>query len=65
MAFNETRARSQVQNFDGAMEGAKIVPRSSESASLSGGSVSPPPENFEKSALSSHLIAFQGLNLKY
>ena len=37
---------------------------SSEGASLGGRSGGPSPENFEKSALSLHLSAFQGLNLK-
>ena len=65
------RARNQVQNFEGAMElfgGAHMVAGDREvpkARALAGGSEGPPPENFEKTALSAHLSAFQSLNLKY
>ena len=42
--------------------GHREAPKARALAEGLGGS---PPENFEKSALSSHLSAFQGLNLKY
>ena len=68
-AYN--RARSQVQNFEEVMEpfgGTKIVAGHREAPkarALAGGLGVLPQKILKKSALSLHLSAFQGLNLKY